>query len=479
MKGRFNFKLSNFFNKSPKNNNGKPEDDRKKKEVKNLNDLLDGPPLINSSKNSSKISMRRSSFAVLIVFLIVLASCFGAFGGKLLDRYFFLKNQEYTPKEVHIEGDFCSSGEAVALKVFPSVVTIQTIIRDESVGIWDGFGLGPFSFFSFFGQDNSKDKKSKFDDDVIGQGIGSGVIFSCKNDNAYIMTNFHVIKSFLKHSEKSEIEVYFDGDVKNSKKAEVVGYQPALDVAVIKVPLNGKSVICADIGDSSKLNRGQEIFVLGSPAGLNYKGSISHGIVSGLDRKMQFEGIVDPVKTVQVDAPVNPGNSGGAVCDKNGKIVAMCVLKLVASSPADTGPMQGMGFCLPINSVMDEVNKIMNSPEVNNRRPLAMLGINMVTEEIEKLILSKYHLEGCLVAGVEPGSVAARAKIKKYDIITKFDGEKIKNGRALNAKMLQKHVGDEAEITVRNVKTGKERTCRVRFNLGRNGEYESDIEEMF
>ena len=460
--------MNSFFNKFNKNKNKRGINNND--DVRNLNDLLNGVN-VNSGRNrkksvGSKVYMSRSGFAFMLFVLFVVASGSGAFLGRMLDKYFLKdKKIDIIPREVHIEGNSCSSGEAVSLKVSPSVVSIKIVVRDENVASSNSFDF-PFPgmpfFFPFFGNDDKKAKLDK-DADVIAKGNASGFIFKTVGDFAYILTNFHVVEDVLRHKKNSEVDIYFDGDVKNFKKAEVLGSNPSVDIAVLKVPLDGKKVVCAEIGDSSKLKKGQEVYLIGSPLSLDYVGSVSHGVVSGLDRELQYEQIYEPVKLIQVDASMNAGNSGGPLCNNKGMVVGICMAKVAGVT------LDNIGMCLPINEVMAEVNKILDKVNKTGKgeAPLARLGVQLYTSKDILFYINgnkESKLEGgAVVCNVEPYSPAARAKIKPGDVITKFDGKPVKDSNELFAMLKHKHTTDSADITLFNIKTKKERTVTVDF----------------
>ena len=460
--------MNSFFNKFNKNKNKRGINNND--DVRNLNDLLNGVN-VNSGRNrkksvGSKVYMSRSGFAFMLFVLFVVASGSGAFLGRMLDKYFFFFFLiDIIPREVHIEGNSCSSGEAVSLKVSPSVVSIKIVVRDENVASSNSFDF-PFPgmpfFFPFFGNDDKKAKLDK-DADVIAKGTASGFIFKTVGDFAYILTNFHVVEDVLRHKKNSEVDIYFDGDVKNFKKAEVLGSNPSVDIAVLKVPLDGKKVVCAEIGDSSKLKKGQEVYLIGSPLSLDYVGSVSHGVVSGLDRELQYEQIYEPVKLIQVDASMNAGNSGGPLCNNKGMVVGICMAKVAGVT------LDNIGMCLPINEVMAEVNKILDKVNKTGKgeAPLARLGVQLYTSKDILFYINgnkESKLEGgAVVCNVEPYSPAARAKIKPGDVITKFDGKPVKDSNELFAMLKHKHTTDSADITLFNIKTKKERTVTVDF----------------
>lgn len=400
-----------------------------------------------------KVIMKKSNFIVLILFLVCVAAFIGGITGRLVDKY--ILNSDFSQiQNVNIKGDGCSSGEAVALKASPSVVGIRSIIKDKNGRKNSMFSMFPFRIpFPFFeapDEDGTPvepgDDKHFADENVKAVEMGSGVIYEVKDGFAYIITNFHVVKSALQNGGSSAIEVFFGSDVKNFTPANVVGYEPSIDVAVLKVPIKGKKLKSVEIYDSSKLNAGQEVFVIGSPNGISFNGSITHGIISGLKRPIKLEGVKKEIETFQIDAAMNPGNSGGGIFDKHGRLIGICVAKMLGSySYRKSATTEGMGFCLPINAVNSAVRKIIDGSNGNTIKKMPTLGIIMGSDS-DFLFVSKFF-NGVFVKDVLPGSVAEKAKIQPGDIIVEFDGEKIKNSGDLDAALSSKK-GKTATVKV-------------------------------
>lgn len=404
----------------------------------------------NSNKNVPKVFNRRNRFIFLIILLILVSAVVGGVTGRLVERYFF--DLDYRiPSNVHIEGNSCSSGEAVALKASPSVVGIRSVILDK--GGQKKAASFPFKFpIPFFGDvedDDEGEEDEKAEGEIRAYGAGSGVIYEVKDDFAYIVTNFHVVKMALQNSGNSVIEVYFGKDVKKYTSANVVDYNPAIDIAVLKVPLEGKKVSCVELGDSDKLNAGQEIYVIGKPNGYNLSVSVTHGIVSALKRFIKLEGVKNETETFQIDAPINHGNSGGGIFDKNGKLIGICVAKM-ASKVSILGKSaidlpEGMGFCLPINPVDKTVRKIIDGSNGNVIKKMPTLGIIMESDN-DSIFGSKF-INGVFVKGVMPGSVAEKAGIQAGDIIVEIDGQKITCSGDLDSALSSKR-DKKGKITV-------------------------------
>ena len=448
-------KLKDFF----KNGDGNKENDKEKKDLLgdfkgNFNSGFNG-----NKKNGKMVTIKRNKLVAVFLILVLISAAVGSFLGKYLD-YFFSGQYENTPLTINVKKNDFENGEAVYLKASPSIVGIQSVFKTASSqgkaysGSGSGFDL-PWPFPWQFEDSEEDEESGKL------MGGGSGVIWQVDNDFAYIVTNFHVVKGALKNGNNSDLEIYFGKDVKKFKSANVVDYDPSLDIAVLKVPLQGKKVKCVELGDSDKLNSAQTVFVIGSPNGINYNGSITHGIISGLKRSIKLEGIKKEIETFQIDAAMNHGNSGGGIFDKQGKLIGICVAKLGSMG----GLSEGMGFCLPINAVKNSVEKLIKGSNGKTINKMPNLGIIMESDFV--LSNGVKVIDGVFVKWVIPGSVAYNAKILPGDIIVEFDGEKIKDSNDLDSALSSKRdKTGTVGILRRSRKTGKyeKKVVKVTFD---------------
>ena len=315
---------------------------------------------------------------------------------------------------INIEGSVESLVEAVYEKAGNSVVGIRATTTIQ------GF-LGS--------QDSSSD--------------GSGVIYTA---DGYIITNYHVIEDVAKAgSAKSIIEVYLNYDRETPIKAKIVGYNISADLAVIKIDKTGLSPV--EIVDSDALKVGQYAVAIGCPGGIEFMGSVSYGIVSGLNRAITIDSIGE-MELIQTDAAINPGNSGGALLNSTGQLIGINSSKLVDES------FEGMGFAIPSNKVVEVVSKIMD----NKDKPTPYIGIEIYT--YSGAYLEQYNLpRGAAVKSVVKNGPADLAGIRAGDIITEFDSKKISEYTdfidALNDCIPGK------KITVKGYRNGKYYTTSV------------------
>ena len=236
-------------------------------------------------------------------------------------------------------------------------------------------------------------------------GEGSGVIYSA---DGYIITNYHVIQNVIEYqSENNTIEVYLQSAPQKPIDAKIVGYKVSADLAVIKI--DKKNLPAIDIASAKDIKVGQYAIAIGCPGGLEFMGSVSYGIVSGLNRSITIDSIGE-MKLIQTDAAINPGNSGGALLNSKGQLIGINSSKLVNES------FEGMGFAIPIDTVLEVVKDIID----NKDNPTPYIGIEIY--KYSGAYLEKYNLpHGAAVKSVVSGAPAANAKIRAGDIITEFN----------------------------------------------------------
>jgi len=263
------------------------------------------------------------------------------------------------------------------------------------------------------------------------QGVGSGIII---DNRGHILTNNHVIDG------TDRLRVTLD----NSKQvnAKVVGTDEETDLAVVRAkPLeiyNNDEVKFqpANLGNSEELKVGQIVMALGNPFGLTGGPTVTAGIISSLNRNVQFENGI--LELVQTDAAINPGNSGGPLINTKGEVVAINTAKIPYG--------QGIGFAVPINTVKSILTDLVENGHV--LRP--WLGISTV--KLNARIASFYRLpivHGALIVNVEPYSPADNAGLRRGDIIEEIDGNKIEDPSQISSYIRKKKtVNDKVTVIV-------------------------------
>lgn len=257
-------------------------------------------------------------------------------------------------------------------------------------------------------------------------GTGSGVVYNVQDNISYIITNHHVISS------GSTFEIaYLSGEV---VEAELIGSDQYADLALLKVT-DGPTVTPLQLGDSSVLTVGEVALAIGSPAGENFAGSVTQGIISGVDRTLAVDTDNDGLEDwdmilIQTDAAINPGNSGGALVNMKGQLIGINTTKIAGTA------YEGMGFAIPVNEVISIINQIQTTGEVY--RP--HLGIRFLSLSDLSYAERNYFnwtmqgelpadTEGLLITEVIADSASDKAGLKSGDIILSIDNQEIDNFR--------------------------------------------------
>lgn len=281
-----------------------------------------------------------------------------------------------------------------------------------------------------------------------GQSIdsGSGAVYKIDGKMVYIITNNHVV------ADGDEAVVTFANG--KEQKVEIVGKDELTDLALLKTEVDFKAEAFV-MGNSSLVKKGEYVIAMGSPLGIEYQGSVSGGLISGVDRRMEMDidnnGVADwDVNVLQTDAAINPGNSGGPLINMAGELIGINSMKITDTS------VEGFGFALPINEVLPIITELENNGKVV--RPI--LGISV--QPIEQLsMLDKAYLgidskveSGLLIVKVASRTPAAAAGIKEGDILVKFDGKDIKDYKQFRQYLYSHKVKDKVSIVVN--RNGKE-----------------------
>jgi serine protease Do len=305
-----------------------------------------------------------------------------------------------------------SYANAVAKKVLPSIVGINVTTKVVNKG-WFG--------------DTVTEKV----------GEGSGIIYK---EDGYIITNYHVVQDSIttagEMNPDSQIKVHLYEDPETGIDARVIGYDIASDLAVIKIEKDNLTAI--EIGDSDKVEVGDIVLALGNPGGLKFLGSVSQGIISGLNRSVEVDGVYKDLTLIQTDAAINPGNSGGALVDVEGRLIGVNSVKLAATG------YEGMGFAIPVNDVV----RIIESLIENGNAVYTYLGITEDTRYTAELLETNGYPGGVVVGSVANGSPAEKAGIKTYDIIVEFNGIKVRTMQELQNIKSSLRKGDVVNIKV-------------------------------
>lgn len=282
-------------------------------------------------------------------------------------------------------------------------------------------------------------------------GSGSGVVYRVDGKTAYIITNTHVV------SGATDVQVVFSN--KESVNATIVGSDTYSDIAVLKLTADF-DMTAIKCGDSSLLDQGETVLAIGSPLGIEYAGTVTQGIVSGIDRTVSVDlnddGQEDwDMNVIQTDAAINPGNSGGALVNMAGELVGITSMKLSNTS------VEGMGFALPINDVITSVEQIIENGKVT-RPQIGISGVSLSGYSSYQLRYYRINTDltdGIYVSRVTSGGAASKAGIQEGDIIVKFDGKEVTTYKSFLTELYSKEPGDKVSVVVN--RNGTEKTIEV------------------
>jgi len=347
--------------------------------------------------------------------------------------------------------DAATSYAPIVDAVTPAVVTVRVEKKAAVVPTQ----LPDDDFFRYFGRQFPRQQQRA----PRQSGLGSGVVTTA---DGYILTNNHVIDG----ADQVRVEL----PDKRVFDAKVVGADPASDLAVLKIDASGLPTV--PIGDSSHVRVGDVVLAIGNPLGVGQ--TVTMGIISA---KGRATGVGDGSYEdfLQTDAPINQGNSGGALVNVNGELVGINSQILTP-----TGGNIGLGFAIPSNMAREVMSQLKADGKVQRGK----LGIQIqgVTPDLASS-LKLSSMNGALVSGVEPGGAAAKAGVKQGDVITALNGEKVVDSNALRNRIAGTKPGSAVELEI--VRNGKTETVRATLGAleptreqASRGDRESDSPEF-
>jgi S1-C subfamily serine protease len=343
----------------------------------------------------------------------------------------------------------------VAEKVRPAVVQI-TSLANANIN----------STNPFFGGGNSSTGQQQL-------GVGSGVVYDAAG---YILTNFHVIDGA-----SSLLVTLPDG---RSFDGTVVGSDQQTDLAVVKIDPKGANLPVATLGDSSSLHVGDGLVAIGNALALPGGPTVTSGVVSALDRSVTEPGSSTPSQgngrfggtattsgpqlygLIQTDAAINPGNSGGPLVDMQGQVIGINTLGAGMAEPGVQA--QGIGFAISINQAKEIAQQLVTNGKASH--PFLGVSFQPLTPALAnqlQLDSNQTNMQGAVLMQVQSGSPAAQAGLKRGDVITAVDGQKLTSESALG-ELLNKHKpGDKVNLEVITPKStnGNNQTRTVTVTL--------------
>lgn len=399
--------------------------------------------IFNESNSYNNNSIKKNIFIPFISGAIgcslVLATCFGVpqikekLIGPLSSSNNSISSQSQTQGIINTSlvslSNYSDTAVYAANKILPSIVGIS-ITYDVTTN----------SYFSFFGFNQGGTKSQA-------TASGSGIIIS---EDGYIVTNNHVVDSssqstYYEISDATSVKVSLFND-ETQYDAKIVGKDPQTDLAVLKIEKNG--LTAAEFADSDSVKVGEFSMAVGNPLDLGT--TITCGVVSALNRKVQDSEGGTSYNCIQTDAAINSGNSGGALVNSQGQVIGINTLKV-----SSTG-VEGIGFAIPVNSTTDIIKQLITYNKV--KRPY----IGISGRDLNEATAQRYNLVvGIYVASVDDYSSAEKAGIKIGDVITEFDGKKVTTMNELNELKNSHSIGDTIKIKVLRDKQEKELTLTL------------------
>lgn len=286
--------------------------------------------------------------------------------------------------------------------------------------------------------------------------LGSGVVYKKVGNSIFIMTNAHVV------GDKKEQKItYGNGDYSIGK---VIGTDKFSDIAVVKAKVkSGSDVKPIEMGDSSTLVLGEPIIVVGNPLGVDFKGSVSEGIVSGLNRHIpvdidkdeQYDVLMD---AFQIDAPVNPGNSGGGVVNRDGKLIGIASLKI------DMDNVEGIAFAIPVNQAESIAKELEAKGEVKYPNTgIRIMNVADIDDEMrQSLQLPEDVKSGVLIGEVKENSTGEKSGLQKDDVIVELDGKELEDNLRYR-QIIFNHKDDLDTLPAKIYRDGKLKDIKIKL----------------
>ena len=281
---------------------------------------------------------------------------------------------------------------------------------------------------------------------------GTGFVYKIEGDDAYVITNQHVVDG----ADRITLITSTDEEI----EGEVLGGDSYVDIAIVRMKKTD-DLVALTLGNSENSKLGDLVFTIGNPLGYEYRGSVSTGHLAGKDRLVSVSTDNNSsssdwvMKVLQTDAAINPGNSGGPLMNLNGEVIGVISLKLVQTE------VEGMGFAIPIEYVNSKIETLEKGEAIE----WPLLGVQMLNVSDAKYSY-RYNFDipndvdsGVVIAGIEEGTGAASSDLKTGDIVTAINGVEVSDSAYLRYELYKYQAGDTIELTY--LRAGKEHTTKV------------------
>lgn len=300
-------------------------------------------------------------------------------------------------------------------------------IMPSVVGVASTFEVQPNQSFGIWGW-NTQPQQIRF--------TGTGFIIT---DDGYIVTNAHVIyDEEYKAGEALEVSVLFSDETEH--EADIIAYDVETDIAVLKV--NETGLAPATLGDSDELRVGELVIAVGNPLGFDLFGTVTSGIVSALNRKIDIN--EKKMTLIQTDAAINSGNSGGPLLNSCGQVIGINSSKISSNYSVNSASVEGLCFAIPMKEAKSIIDDLINNGYVTGR---PQLGIT--TNDITEAQSRYWNIPmGVYVHSVDEGSAADKAGLRVGDVIIDIDGNAVTTADELNEYKNQHKAGDTITLTV-------------------------------
>jgi Do/DeqQ family serine protease len=327
----------------------------------------------------------------------------------------FSKMPAATQQDMQTLQNLQDAFRVMAAKVLPSVVQVNVVDM-----VKQSAPTSPFDFF--FGPQNGKPREFRQ------QGLGSGVIVRHSGDTYYVLTNNHVA------GDATQISVQLpDG---RSYTGKLVGKDENRDLALVQFQTR-ENIPVAELGDSNTLRVGDIVMAMGSPLG--FESTVTEGIVSAIGRR-SVQGVGGFTDYIQTDAPINQGNSGGALVNIYGQVIG-----LNAWIASTSGGNVGLGFAIPINNAKRDIQDFITK----GKSEYGWIGINMGSLQPQAAKdLNLPNAQGAFVYGIFRGSPADKAGILPGDMITAINEQKLKDSTDLLVAVGNMNPGSTATLDI-------------------------------
>lgn len=308
-----------------------------------------------------------------------------------------------------------NAGNETCLTLNKSPDSVQTVIQEGGLSLQEIYDKSIHSVVSI---------SSTLADGVSS---GTGVIFSA---DGFIVTNAHVVQDALTISVCLTDERRFN--------AIVVGADAVSDLAVLQIPAS--ELTAAEFGDSSVLRVGDGVVAIGDPLGSQFRGTMTNGIVSAINRDVVTNGRT--MTLIQTNAALNPGNSGGPLINCYGQVIGINTLKI--GNFTDNTAVEGIGFAIPSTTVKEVIDQLISQGYVSGRPSLGITG-----ERIPTFYQRYYRMPaGLFITHLKEDSPAKKIGMKEGDILVRVAGTQVTNMDELNQLLFHMQIGDTVQVVI-------------------------------